>query len=250
MLPFQYSQSDFPLIRPSNTKRAVVFDSLKLIYVEVGRAASSSIKYMLSDHVGIPREQSNKWSAGDMPLVDLADPKYGEYLKFTFIRNPWDRIASTYNWKILREHTHEPNNYYKVEMKKHTGSSDATFENFLHYMHMQLDAPIGTDCHWASQYLSVLGADFEPIVDCVGYFESFDEDFRSITSAVGIDQGDIFHAYSQSRKTPYSSYYTGETREYITTRFAYDIELFGYSYDKPNQPPQTRNDAQQGVNIS
>ncbi|MCB0332551.1 MAG: hypothetical protein KDD55_03565, partial [Bdellovibrionales bacterium] len=76
-------------VRPSNLKQAAVFDDLRAIYLHIGRAASSSIKHILGTQSNTPKETVIKWCWGEMPLIDVTDERFKDYLFFTFIRNPW-----------------------------------------------------------------------------------------------------------------------------------------------------------------
>ena len=65
-------------------------------------------------------------------------------------------------------------------------------------------------------------------IDFIGKFESINEDFEQIKSAIGLE-AELPHL-NASKRVGYQSYYDDETRQIVADWFREDIELFGYRF--------------------
>lgn len=157
---------------------------------------------------------------------------FNEYFKFAFVRNPWERLVSTYFWN---------NRGHK------------TFESFVHFLdklfteyHTDLEPPAAANGttqradgkkslftfphfrdHFAAHYLPqhlYIGPDVT-----VYRFENFAEENRKICQQLEIKERQIHH--NPTRHQHYSTYYTEETKQIVARIYAVDIELFGYQFE-------------------
>lgn len=114
-------------------------DQKKAIFLHIPKTGGTTIKGLLK----LPKLSSSDPSIRPSPqhltcalLKDkIGQEKYEAYYKFTFIRNPWARILSTYYWRQtlpkkrevlpfdefiqLVEHTVRHQNYYELEFGDH-----------------------------------------------------------------------------------------------------------------------------------
>lgn len=72
----------------------------------------------------------------------------------------------------------------------------------------------------------VYGENDQLLVNYIGKFENIDDDFKTITSHIGINV-DLPHKNS-SKHTSYRDYYTDDTRDLVEGTFKVDYETFGY----------------------
>lgn len=143
---------------------------------------------------------------------------------FAFVRNPWERILSRYFT-------------YSNYTRFHKIDRSMTFEEYLNHHPMILGSVayngwILNDEIWSQKLFLVgdlLDDDDDPIVDFVGRFEKFDEDFGFVCDKLEIPKN--WRQKNESgKKYDYHDYYTDETRKLIEKRCKWEIEKYGYQY--------------------
>jgi hypothetical protein len=68
-------------------------------------------------------------------------------------------------------------------------------------------------------------------VDYIMRFENLADDFRTVCGTLGISPATL-PRYNRSSREHYSKYYDEELRHLVRTRFAAEIERFGYTFAK------------------
>jgi len=175
-------------------------EMLKLIYFDVPKCASSTIRELLFS---------------DDNSLSMKNPEKGlnSYFKFAFIRNPWDRMVS--NWKMF---TTKP---YRIKQLMAMTSKNLTdFKDFVGFA-LQVK-----NHHWQPQVL-YLPED----LNFIGRFESFNEDFQRLLKTVGVETLSIKHLNKTPRKK-YHEYYTTKLVDLVAEMYAEDIRRFGYSFEE------------------
>lgn len=128
-----------------------------------------------------------------------------------FVRNPWDKVVSWFN-------------YLKVNKRSvHTIDPKMSFEEFVH------SAPSWV-FNQSSQYLTDNKGNVD--VDFVGRFEELDVYFKLMCDLFGVNGGRIKRLNSTHSNIHYSELYTPDTAKFVEERFADDIELFNYTFEK------------------
>ena len=137
---------------------------------------------------------------------------------FAFIRNPWDRSVSHYF-------------YLRQTGQDHLEEQDISFENWVRLVFGEQDPRYRSKpLHFAPQTEWVSDERGNLMVDFIGYFERFEEDFQEVCRHIGV-QKKLPHKNKSSRGD-YRAYYTDETAQIISDYFASDIERFGYHFDE------------------
>ena len=95
------------------------------------------------------------------------DEKWNDYFKFTFIRNPWDRLLSCYKNKIDLGHIPIKKRRYYVNTLGVSNKKQISFKNFVRLM--LKDEFLFADRHWSPLH-SLIKIDS---VDFIGRFENF-----------------------------------------------------------------------------
>lgn len=139
-------------------------------------------------------------------------PKCSNYFKFAFIRNPFSRIVSEYNYILLNS----------KDLKK------LSFKDFVLNLENYLNNT-AYEYHNLSLCDYLLNKEGELVVDFVGRLENFQEDFNVVCDKIGIPKQKLPHC-NKTRHKHYTEYYDDETREIIAQKFAKDIEYFEYEF--------------------
>ena len=161
-----------------------------VVYVRVPKAACSTLKLWLhrihlddptampeSIHTGlaVPRAHKVGW---DVVCRMLA----GEAYRFTFVREPVQRLQSAYWDKIVRPRR---NSQWRDHVRSTLGlASDADVTMDLFLASMEATDPVSWDVHWRPQHLLTMHGLVE--YDHVGHLETFDADVATIRAAADL----------------------------------------------------------------
>lgn len=207
----------------------VVSHAHKFVYVAVTKTACTTIKRTLG-HVLFP--EAGHVAPHSLPFEVMDKPDVAscrDYFRFAFVRNPWDRLLSSYTNKIVEgvafRNVHQPG-----------VRRNMPFDEFVELVAQTPDER--TDIHWKSQH-SFLAHEGRPIVDFVGRFEQLVPDWETIRGHVGPDVLPPldFHL-NPSDHAHYSTYYTPELVEHVRDRYRADAELYGYDFEQdPHSTP-------------
>ncbi len=136
--------------------------------------------------------------------------KFADYFKFAFVRNPWERLVSEYEYILKRP---EHGRHKRVKALK----------NFGDFIHMQ------SSRHDAYQ-LNMLG-DRKGclLMDFIGKLENLEQDWQTVCQRLGIPYQTLPRQNVTKRK-PYQDYYNAEGIQLVAKHWAREIELFEYTY--------------------
>lgn len=209
----------------------------KVIYFPIAKVACSSIKKICADLLGLDYDRNDLDDSvheQNFPFVRrrrILKPAYEEYLKFAFVRNPWDRLFSCYKSKVLQDPAEYVRGFtdgvldglLECSDRFHAGMSFADFV----YTVMEIDDRYA-DEHFRSQYLTIYDREGRLLVNYLGYFEELNRDWQYIADWIG--QGNQLPRLMKSRSGSYLDHYTPELVEMVGRRFEADVELFGYVF--------------------
>lgn len=144
--------------------------------------------------------------------------------RFAFVRNPWDRLASTY-----RNVLHRLNRTSSVSTNMHLA-------NFTVYVRMIASGKLSGNINRLvtrprfdaatpqTEWLK-WGMDF------VGRFENLDADWEKLCGIIGMRHEPLAVVGATDHGKPWRDYYTEETRKLAAEYYAEEIERFGYTFD-------------------
>ena len=202
------------------------------IFVHIPKNAGTSIEKALipyfSHHKDFKdfseQERRKFWMPGKNVLQHRKLRRYeqhfklDEYLKFAFVRNPWDRAVSHVEYLRTRARA--------------TIFDRGTFKEQL-LIYCSTKKNIWGHDLGACQLDYLLDTSGKMAVDFIGRFESLETDFKQICTAIGINHPpDLPHVNNSKRNLHYSEYYDEESSDWIRKRFAKDIDFFDFKFEK------------------
>ncbi len=202
----------------------MVLKDKKVIYLEMPKVANCSIKASMlntkfEDDYSVQKES-----------LKYTTHKVGrgcrDFYKFTFVRNPFERLVSCYESKYHKDKKMigsimknlEYDNYLFGFIRRDYG-----FTNFV--LRIALIPDAYKDHHFKPQSQIVYEKDGRSRVDFVGKYESLNEEYEKISEKYDFDELPI---YNKTERKDYKEYYNA-----LTARIAYfiyrkDIKNFGY----------------------
>lgn len=152
------------------------------------------------------------------------------YFKFTFVRNPFDRLMSCYLNKIAR-----PTAQRKVVLGLLGRSQEAveliSFDEFVGVIGRQ--TPTEMDPHWRPQWVQTLQGWVR--YDTIGRFEDFDGELLRVGAQISSEfQSFVFSERRQATGVKPYHLITPRLAETIRELYAKDFAGFEYSLDVPS----------------
>jgi len=199
-----------------------ISDKYRCIFIHIPRAAGTSIKEALE----LPGRGHLPWQ-----YYYLVYPEqWGSYLKFTVVRNPYERVVSAYAYARmdksywhdnLGQETPHPD-YELLSQKSFSECCEILRDNRELLKHEA----------WRQQHAWVAKKDngsYALMVDLVLRHENLENDFRTLCEKLGVQDIQLPHI-NPSPREEYRSYYNEETKRIIEEAYAADIELFKYEF--------------------
>lgn len=209
-----------------------VFDAPKLVYLPIPKAACTSIKAALAKACDIvfAKNQSVHTHPGMHKQEGRLNAAQSGYYKFSFVRNPFERLVSCYRQKIIfipsRDHPKPLYEYYFFSLPAHI-----SFADFVERV-AKIPDPLA-DNHFKSQY-ALLYSEERLQVDYVGKMENLDNEWKQIAEKYQLDPNLIQSNVTKDRQgchSDYRLYYTEPLAKLVYERYRQDVETFGYERD-------------------
>ena len=229
---YRYLLRDYGQIDP---REFYLFDDRKLIYLVVPKVACTSIKTSIGMAYGITSpEYSLKIHEhpGWQRKIGMLSTVYQDYHKFTFVRNPFDRLVSCYRDKVIFSDPDEiyPKPYFELDYFFPI-CANISFAEFVESITEIPDRL--ADRHFKSQHATLYHKG-KLLVDYIGKFENLNEDWKALAQKYNFPT-QLEHQHTTHTKTgthkDYRAYYTKKLVQMVYKRYQADVELFGYQDD-------------------
>lgn len=226
----------------------VISNSKKFIFVHIHKCAGSSISKALQNHLtwkdfitggtelgeNMKKSWGKHWGIGKHSTAQsirdlIGNDLWSKYYTFAFVRHPYNRITSLYNFtenKIKQQRWRKyvrftPNQGEKGIWEWPTSKAFLDSKSFSEYIrHPELKKGPS----FKPQYSFVSDKNGKLIIDYIGKVENIEEDFRKICSKIEIEFK-LLHI-NKSKKT--RNIGSHKDREYIAEVFSIDYKKFGY----------------------
>jgi len=197
-----------------------ISDKYRCIFIHIPKVAGTSIKEALE----MPGSGHQPWAF----FRENFPEKWHSYESFTVVRNPWDRIVSSYTYaRMEKSYWHDkvsaPHPDYELLKDMEFGDFCEVLAGQRHLLKHE---------SWHPQHFWVAGVHegktvlmVKNVLKC----ETLDEDFRRFCKKLGIPALEL-SLTNTSDHDDYQSYYVDSTRKIIESLYADEIALFGYSF--------------------
>jgi hypothetical protein len=195
------------------------FDERKCIFVHITKCAGISVGMSLFGNLGGGHLRITHYQ------LIFSQREFEEYFKFTFVRNPWDRLVSAFQF-LIKGGTNKVDRAWSARNLARIPDFDTFVRGWVNRKN------VNSWKHFVPQYKFVCEPRSEvPKVDFIGYFECLAEDFAYIQQKIG-SNSDLKHLNkTEGAKKDYRDYYTDATRKIVEDVYAEDIRIFGYDFD-------------------
>lgn len=185
----------------------MIIEDKKIIFIHIPKTGGTSIARVLGSESDEPKYKHDNIRR----VCDMIDDDISKYLKFSFVRNPWEREASWFMFGKRRGYPHFKNLDFDTWIRQDCGLVlDKTEESFLH-----VDGQLG--------------------VDDIGIFEKGLEPElkRILGDRIDIPEGSFPHRFKEKYDMKYSSLYNSqELVDIVANRHNWVINTFNYEFKR------------------
>lgn len=206
----------------------IVSHQHRFVFVAIPKTGTHSVRQALRKHLGPEDlEQARLFVEKRFPFPELASLKHGHislqqvrpflgeekftsYLKFAFVRNPFERFVSYCAFATSRE-----------------GSFERDPQGVMR--HFLFTAPPLNHMVFQPQHSFIIGKDGEILSDALGRVEEMQASFDDICARIPIPSSRL-ERVNGSRHGDYRGYYDQQLIDGVAKIYGRDLELFGYGF--------------------
>lgn len=196
-----------PYIKPNH--------KLKCIFIHIPKVAGISIEEAIfGAKVGHKKIINYKYYN---PIA------FKTYYKFTFVRNPLDRMVSAFFFLKKGGRNSADKRWAEENL-----ANINTFNDLAYKMmnNKEFQNKILSWQHFRPQYTYIIDEDNQIPMDFIGKFENINNDFELLIKNLNIEAR-LPHKNKNDRYH-FSYYYNDETIEFVSNLYEKDIQFFGY----------------------
>ncbi len=191
----------------------------KCIFVHIPKCAGISICQSLfgnhgGSHMGIRQYQ-----------LAFSKAEFNEFFKFTFVRNPWDRLYSAYQFLSAGGLSKIDKNWFEQNLSKYDGFNSFVIE------WLNADS-IFSYPHFAPQHYFLENCHNKIEIDFIGRFEALEEGFTQVCHALDIRASLKKKNITADRLNNYKQAYNDDSIDKVRSIYEKDIRIFNYSFRK------------------
>lgn len=213
----------------------------KVLFIHQPKCAGSSITEYCKMHYFKVDTVNQSWTK-----VDHFSKSFDDFIKFSFIRNPWDRAIS--NWKMFStwrrpswiaamsfeeyiEIITGASSYSKIDQFKLWEQNCENNEDRLYIESQYYISLVNHAAPLTHEFSKLISPSGNLAANFIGYFERLDEDFQTLINHFTLPSFSL-NKVNPGEHRPYYEYYSNKTRKIIGDFYANDIELFNYDFKK------------------
>ena len=210
----------------------------RFICIDIPRVASQSLYLSLQPHttcladeLRIPHLEDVRGKAQARERR-LDGPTWREYFRFAFVRNPWSRAVSM--WQFLeggqlRDRFLSAGSSLPFVLAYERGAFLRFLRKIPAYLSDDRDGYVHERWHVTPQRRHLVDRRGEIAVDFVGRFERLQADFDVVCRQIGLEERLLIHTHKSHHRF-YADFYDQDAEDLVAQIYATDIETFGYSF--------------------
>jgi len=210
----------------------------KFLFIHIPKTAGTSIR----NNIAQLTNKEEPYSETDMELKHKSTillkkemDDWDDLYKFTFIRNPYDRMVSFYTFYKLPR-------VLPFVARTRQKAIELSFPDWIKYLKAKSHTKLGYHPPrkipmWRRPQVDFVYDGTEQIVDFVGRYENLTEDHRYICKHLELDQSETWDKHKRLQRFNYShrlsdyrDYYDDESRSIVKWWFMRDIKEFNYTF--------------------
>jgi hypothetical protein len=179
------------------------------VFVHINKTGGSSVERAL----GLPFRHRTALEL----RRSLGSARWQRRFSFTFVRNPWDKVASHYFYRVNTNQTAlatSPLEFNDWVLRAYGERDPRLYDKPKMFM---------PQVEWISDEAG------HRLVNFVGRFEQLDADFRAVCDRIGV-RAELPHEKRSSNRD-YRRIYSSAAVDVVARWFAADIEQFGYRFE-------------------
>ena len=197
----------------------------EFVFVHVQKTGGMSIKKALSTIDGCVETNYHDF------VSNLDNPE--KFFKFSFVRNPFDRIVSWYNMGIKKNINSKlvgyDNTFWEYLLENSTNFSEFLncTEKIMEYKDIGKPYFKSISFNQLDYFKDING---NIIMDYIGRFENIKDDFDKICNLLNINNLELPHI-NKFQHDDYRSYYTTKDIDKVTSLYSEDLKYFNYKFE-------------------
>lgn len=200
----------------------------RFIFAAIPKTGTHSVRQALREHLSSEDlEQVGLFVDKRFPFAELAairhghitleqvrpfvgEQAFGDYFKFAFVRNPFDRFVS-----------------YCAFMTRQNGAFERNPQEVMRNILFRVQ-PDHHVLFWP-QHIFVVDGEGRLLADQIGRVEDMQASYDAVCARIGIPTRPLDQVNS-SRRGSYRDYYDQQLIDAVAQRYRRDLDLFGYQY--------------------
>jgi len=187
----------------------------RAIFIHLPKTAGTSVSRALglSSSRHIPAESYRR-----------ANPKkFTNFFKFAFVRNPYDRLLSSYAFLMNGGMNDDDARFATAHVKPFGSFSEFVIEG------LALNPKIRAWVHFRPQTEFVCDAAGSSLMDFIGRFESISEDYAMVADRLGLSSE--LPVTNRSKRGDYREAFNTESLDIVRQIYSRDLKTFRYEFD-------------------
>jgi len=185
-----------------------------IIHIHITKTAGTSLVFSMGFNKSSQSSKTKKHYFAKEVIDIVGQEHWDNTFKFTFVRNPWDRLYSLYRFKQRKN---------KITTEAQGNTFGLWLKSTLNNQENSLYEKSKPQVEWLKNYDNKVDLDF------IGKFENLAPDVHKLEQLLDLKIA-LPHMNQNLPIVHYSTAYDDELEELVRIHYKEDIEMFDYSF--------------------